>query len=148
MDGLSVMMVAGILALAAAAAGNYQGAGIGLLVTAAGAIELHGAGLVRAGEPRGMRWLVASQPYLLLVLLGYCILQLSNFDVALMKEAVTDQMREKIREAGYTVDQFLRMMYNLTYLMLALVTLIYQGGMTIYYLRRRAAVNAALQEPE
>ena len=144
MDGLSVMLIAGVLALAAAASGDYRGAAIGLLVAAAGAIELHGAGLVRAGERRGMQWVVASQPYLLLVLLGYCLLQLAHFDLSLLRAALTDEMRETIRQAGYTVDAFLRLVYRLTYLTLAFTTVIYQGGMTVYYLRRRGAVEAAL----
>jgi hypothetical protein len=148
LDGLSVLAIAGILALAAAAGGDYAGAAIGLLVAAAGAIELHGAGLVRAGETRGMNWVVASQPYLLAVLLGYCALRLTNFDMTMLQGALTDEMRETIREAGYRVDQFLRLVYNLTYGTLAVATLIYQGGMTIYYLRRRAAVEAALEEGE
>lgn len=147
-DGLSVLLIASVLALAAAASGDYRGAAIGLLVAAAGAIELHGAGLVRAGERRGMQWLVASQPYLLLVLLGYCLLRLTNFDISLLRTAMTDDMRETIRQAGYTVDAFLRLVYRLTYLTLAFTTVIYQGGMTIYYLRRRGAVEAALEETD
>jgi hypothetical protein len=39
---------------------------------------------------------------------------------------------------------FLRMVY----IGVALVTLLYQGGMTIYYLRRRAVVAAALLEDD
>jgi hypothetical protein len=147
-DGLSVLAVAGILALAAAAAGDYAGAAIGLLVAAAGAIELHGAGLVRAGETRGMKWVLASQPYLLAILLAYCVLRLTNFDATLLRAAMTDEMRDTIQQAGYGVDEFLRLVYNLTYGTLAIATLIYQGGMTLYYLRRRAAVEAALEEAE
>lgn len=148
LDGMSVLAIAGILALASAAGGDYMGAAIGLLVAAAGAIELHGAGLVRAGETRGMKWVVASQPYLLVVLLGYCVLRLTNFDLSMLQAAMTDEMRETIRQAGYRVDQFLRMVYNLTYGTLAFATLLYQGGMTIYYWRRRGAVETALEGEE
>ncbi|HWA88370.1 MAG TPA: hypothetical protein VG710_19235 [Opitutus sp.] len=154
-DGLSVLLIAGVLALAAAAAGDYAGAAIGLLVAAAGAIELHGAGLVRAGERRGMQWLVASQPYLLLVLLGYCLLWLTNVDQALLRLMKNlfhfvygSNFRGMLAEAGYEEPRFYRMIYRLVFLSLAFTTVIYQGGMTVYYLRRRGAVKAALGEAE
>jgi len=82
------------------------------------------------------------------VLLGYCVLRLTNYDAAMLRVALTDEMRETIRQAGYGVDQFLRLGYNLTYGTLALATLVYQGGMTIYYLRRGAVVRAALEAEE
>lgn len=143
-DGTSVLAVAGLLALLAASMGDYLGAATGLLVAAAGAIELHGVGLLRAGDGRGMNWLVASQPYLLAMIGGYCAYRLGSYDPALLRAAMNDEMRATIAQAGYAEDGFLRTVHTLTYTVLALATLAYQGGMTIYYWRRRAAVVAAL----
>lgn len=145
LDGMSVLAVAGLLALVAASMGDYGGAAVGLLVAAAGAIELHGVALLRAGEARGTNWLVASQPYLLAVMLGYCAVRLTSYDATLLRAAMTDELRAAIAQAGYREEQFLRTVYTLTYAVVAGTTLIYQGGMTVYYLRRRAAVIAALE---
>lgn len=143
-DGITVLAIAGFLALASASTGDFVGAGIGLLVAAAGAIELHGAGLLRAGDPRGMNWLLASQPYLLVILLGYCGLRLMSFDPAALRQALTTEMRESIAQAGYREDEFIRVVYRLTYGLLAAGALLFQGGMALYYWRRRAAVSAAV----
>ena len=144
-DGWSVLGVAGLLALASAAAGDYWGAGVGLIVAAAGAIELHGAALLRAGEVRGMNWLMASQPYLLTMVIGYCAVRLWNFDPSLLRAAMTDELRASLAQAGYGEEHFLRLVYATTYVALAVGTLIFQGGMTVYYYRRRAAVVAAIE---
>jgi len=69
-DGLSVLIVAGGFALLSAASKDISGAVIGLLIAAAGAIELHGVALLRVGRD-GMRWLVSSQLYLMAVILAY-----------------------------------------------------------------------------
>lgn len=146
-DGFSVLAVAGVLALASAAAGDWVGTGIGLLVAAAGAIELHGVGLLRAGESRGMNWLIASQPYLLAMVLGYCAVRLGSYDATLLRAAVTSEMRASLAEAGYTEESFLRFVYFSTYTVLAVGTLLFQGWMTFYYWRRRTAVAAAIEGP-
>lgn len=144
-DGLSVLAIAGILALASASMGDWQGAAIGLLVAAAGAIELHGVGLLRAGDGRGMNWLVASQPYLLAMILVYCGLRWLSYDPALLRAALTSEMRAAIAQNGWTEEAFLRMVYMATYAVLAAGTALYQGGMTLYYLRRRSAVRTAVE---
>jgi uncharacterized protein (TIGR04145 family) len=144
-NGLSVLAVTGMITLAVASTGNYVGAGIGLAIAASGALELHGAGLLKAGNPRGMQWLIVSQPYLLVVILGYCALRLFHFDPAPLQAAMTDELRTAIAQAGYEEDVFLRNVYVATYVIFALVTFIYQGLMTLYYVRRRAAVTQALE---
>jgi hypothetical protein len=118
---------------------------IGLLVAAAGAIELHGAGLLRAGEMRGVNWLVSGQIFLMLVVIAYCALRLANVDLTLLREAMTPDLRAMLAEAGYTEDQFLRLTYRLTYEIVTVLTLVYQGGMAFYYHRRRLAVAQALE---
>ena len=147
-DGLCVLVVAGMLALGAASVGDYQGAAIGLLVAAAGAIELHGVGLLRAGAARGMNWLIASQPDLFAVLIGYCAWRLAAPDYETIREALTSEMRATIAAAGRDEEEFIRFGYRLTYVLLGVVTLFYQGAMTIYYLRRKASVVRAIEESD
>lgn len=147
-DGLSVLGVAGAFALVSAASRDVSGAIIGLLVAAAGAIELHGVTLLRAGRGRGMGWLISSQLYLMAILLAYAAIRLARPDISTIRAVVTVELAEQIRQAGMSVDEFLLEFLRLVYVGVAAVTLLYQGGMTIYYVRRRAAVAAALHEDE
>lgn len=143
-DGLSVVAVAGSLALVAAIVGDRVGAVVGLLVAGAGAIELHGDSLLAHGDKRGIDWLVRSQLVLLTAILGYCALRLTHPDLTPLRRAVTDDMKEQLDMIGWSVDQFLQLVYRLTYVCVAFVTTLYQGGMAIYYWRQRRAVHEAL----
>jgi hypothetical protein len=147
-DGMSVLGVAGAFALISAASRDISGAVIGLLVAAAGAIELHGVTLLRAGRPGGMRWLVSSQAYLLATMLGYAGLRLLNPDITSIRPIVNAELAEQIQQAGMGVDQFLFEFLRLVYVAVAVASVLYQGGMIVYYARRRTAVEIALQEME
>jgi hypothetical protein len=145
-DGISVLAVAGAGALISAAMSNVTGSVIGLIVAGAGAIELHGAGMLRVGDGRGMRWLVSSQVYLMTAVMGYVASRLLNPDIGPLHMLVTSELADQIQQAGMTVDQYLLEVLRLVYVSFAVVTFVYQGGMIVYYLRRRAAVATALQE--
>jgi hypothetical protein len=158
-DGISVLGFAGLCALISAAMGDVAEAVVGLVVAAAGAIELHGASLLRMGNFQGMRWLVSSQAYLMSAILGYAALKLQHPDVALLHKVMTQyaatagqdamaQLNAQLQEQGMTMDQALVGFLTLIYLALAAVTIVYQGGMIVYYMRRREAVAAALEEEE
>lgn len=150
-DGMSVLVVAGGFALLSAASRDVSGALIGVIIAGAGAMELHGAGLLRAGQ-NGMRWLVSSQLFLMGTILIYAGFRILRPDVAWMLPYVTGEAAEPILQAaqqqGLTVEQLLVGAMSMFYVLVALVTLLYQGGMTIYYLRRRKVVELALQDPE
>ncbi len=147
LDGTIVLALAGAFALASAAGGNRLEVLIGVLVAGAGALELHGAGLLRTGEVRGISWLVASQLYLLTAVLGYVALRLVSFDPSLINLIMTETLRQKYLDAGLShaqIDQVVEWSYYLTYAILGVLTFLYQGGMAIYYFRRRDAVARAL----
>jgi hypothetical protein len=145
MDGLSVLVLGGVFAVMAAARGDAPFAILGLLGAAAGAMELHGAGLLREGEPRGMNWLVASQPFLLLVLLAYCVVRLTHFEVPPLPDRIREALLVSAEQLKMSLEEYLAMVNRLTAQLVAIVTTIYQGSMTIYYLRRRQAVVQALK---
>ena len=144
LDGTSVLVLGALFAVLAAAGGDARFAIVGLLAAGAGAIELHGAGLLREGEPRGMRWLLASQPFLLLVIYAYCVLRLTHFEMP----PIPDRFREAIdltaRQLGLSTEEYFRMVNRLTAQIVAGFATVYQGWMIVYYLRRRDAVARAL----
>lgn len=152
LDGLSVLGVAGFFALLAASAGDLRGAILGIVIAGTGAGELHGAALLRHGEPRGVDWLVGSQLSLLGALLGYCAWRLTHVDLeplrvafqTMLQSPTMQEMWAANQQAGMTEEKFLRQTHTLTYASLGIATLIYQGGMSLYYQRRRAAVTQAL----
>lgn len=154
LDGLSVLGVAGLFALLAGSVGDLRGALIGLAIAATGAGELHGVAVLRHGEARGINWLVGSQLALLAGMLSYCAFRLTYVDLeplrlafqTMLRSPAMQQMWEANQQAGMTEAKFLQQTHTLTYTSLALATLIYQGGMSLYYLRRRDAVTRALAE--
>lgn len=143
-DGWSMLIVAALFALLAALSGDRIGAAVGVLIAGVGLLELHGVTLLRHSDPRGLRWLVGSQFALMACVLGYCALRLAYPELTHLRAAVTDEMKTQLEVIGWSVDQFLVLVYRLTYYAVALATVLYQGGMALYYLRRRAAVTLAL----
>ena len=146
LDGTSVLVIAGVFALISALAGDGLGAVVGLLVAGAGAVELHGATLIEHGESRGLDWLVGSQVFLLATVVGYCALRLYHPAMEPLQAAMTDEMKSSLETAGWTADAFVQFVYRTTYVAVAIVTFVYQGGMALYYVRRREAVTRALAE--
>jgi len=146
-DGLGVLILSSFFAVMSALAHDIPFVIVGLLGAGAGAVELHGVALLKRYEPRGMNWIVGSQPFLLVVILGYCVLRLAHYEVP----AVPDRLREMVtlgaQQWNLSVDEYFRMVNRLTAQIVAGVACLYQGGMTFYYWRRKAAVQQALAEP-
>jgi hypothetical protein len=143
-DALSVLIVAGGFGLLSAAFGDFSGALVGFVIAATGAIELRGASLLRASRLEGMRWLVGSQVYLMATILGYVVYRLAN----LAHDPLLQAVNKALLESGADLEMMpidVRQLLKAVYAIVAVVTLLYQGGMSVYYLRRRAAVAAALQ---
>lgn len=143
-DGTGALVLGGLFALTAAAGRHFPFTAIGLLASGAGAIELHGTALLRRGEPRGMNWLIASQPFMLVVILSYCALRLWLGDVATAPEQFQALFAASAAQWGMTMEDYLQTLNRITALVVAVVAFGFQGGMTFYYWRRRAPVRQAL----
>ena len=143
-DGMGALLLGGLFALSAAMSGDVAFATIGLLAAGAGAVELHGTELLKQGEVRGMNWLVASQPFLLLVVFSYCALRLWLVEVPPIPESFQGIFAASAQQWGLTVAEYQLALNRLTALGVATVALGFQGWMMIYYLRRRAPVARAL----
>ena len=144
LDGTTVLILGGLFAIMAASGGDSRFAIIGLLGAGAGALELHGAGLLRQGESRGTRWLIASQPFLLLVILAYCVLRVTHFEMPPIPERFRETLELNASQLGMTLEGYFRFVNRISALVLAAVATCYQGWMMIYYLRRRRPIARAL----
>ncbi len=145
LDGLSIVIVAGGFGLISAACGDWSGAGVGLLIAAAGAFELRGVSLLRGARIAGLRWLVGSQVYLLTMILGYVAFRLAN----LPRDPLVRLLKQAFALSGFDMEMLpveLPQLVKTVYVAVAAVTILYQGGMILYYLARRRVVAEALRE--
>ena len=146
LDGSTILIISGAFALLHAMGGDVSGAMVGLLVAGAGAIELHGVGQLHEGEPRGMDWLVASQLVLLFSILAYCAVKLAQVDIPPVPDALAPMIDASAERLDMTRDEYLRFIQRLSIQIVAGISILYQGGMALYYHRRRLQVRKALQE--
>ena len=145
-DGLGIVVFAALYALMTAMAGNPTAAVLGLLAAGAGAVELHGASLLRHGEPRGITWLIGSQPFLWCVVAAYCVFRWTHFVIPPTPDAMRPMIELSAQQWGMTVEEYFRFVNRITCVALLVASLAYQGGMMIYYFRRRHAIARALGE--
>jgi hypothetical protein len=147
LDGWSVAIFAGGCGLASLVFGDPVGFSVGLFVALGGALEVRGHHLLKHGHADGMRWLVRSQLVVLGTIWVYAARQLLSFDLSIVREMATPDMRTALSEPGLTLDDILPLVRRASYLLwgsVMAVTLIYQGGLALYYRRRTAAVVQAL----
>lgn len=150
-DGRLVLWLSGLFAIFAAAGHDGIGAAAGCAAAGAGAIELHGCGLLRQEESRGVDWLIRGQLLLLATILIYAAMRLTHFDAESLRQRITPEIDDRISQVGMTRDQFLdacRTLYQIFYGLVGFVALVYQGTMARYYARRRAMIQQALQQHE
>jgi hypothetical protein len=150
LDGWSVAIFAGFCSLVSLAFGDPVGCSVGLLVALGGALEVRGHHLLKHGNADGMRWLVRSQLVVLGTIWAYAASRLLSFDTAIVQDIATPDMRASLNELGLTLEDILPLVRRAFYLLyggVMAVTLIYQGGLALYYRRRTAAVAQALSAP-
>lgn len=147
LEGGSVLAL-GVLSLMVSAVSFSP---VGLLVSAllagCGAAELHGAKLLRAGNGRGLDWLVRAELALMATVMAYAGLRLATTTPA----SIHKEMAEMALLGDLGMDQrqletTLLSTLRLTYAVVLLVTLLFQGGLALYYHRSRAAVAGALAQ--
>jgi len=147
LNGWSVAVVASLGTIATLLLGDLTGTLVGLLAIGSGVMEIRGHRLVARRQAEGMKWLVRSQLLLLGVLLAYCATRLGSFDAETAMANLTPDMEAVLKEAGLERADILplvRITYLATYGAVALTCLIYQGGMALYYSRKRDPVTQAL----
>jgi hypothetical protein len=97
-----------------------------------------------------MKLLVRSQTLLLSVILIYCVTRLGSFDADTAMGNMTPDMAASLKEIGLERGDILSMVrttFFVTYIAVAVVTVLYQGGMALYYRRKTALVTEALAAP-
>lgn len=149
-DGWSVIGVAALGTLLALALGDLSSLVVGLLILAAGIVELRGRGQLLRRNAAGMRLLVRAQLALLAVILVYCVSRLGSFDEGLVLDNLTPDLEAMLKENGLErgdIVPAVQMMFYAAYGTVALVTVLFQGGLALYYRSRTPRVTEALAAP-
>ena len=135
---------AGVFALLGAVNGDTLGAIVGLAVAGAGAIEYHGATMLGHRDPRGLRWLVASQVCLFAAIAVYCGIRLVHLELPPIPDELRPMLEANAAVAGISVEDFVAMAYRLTLKLVLALSVLYQGGLGLYYFTKRHAIAQAL----
>lgn len=147
LNGWSVVVFAAIGTLITLVIGDFSGMAIGVLIGVAGWMEIRGHKKLTRRDPEGMKLLVRSQLFLLAVILVYCAGRLGSFDDGTVMASLTPDMEALLKEAGINKTDILplvRTAFFAGYGGFALATLLYQGGMALYYRGKTLAVTEAL----
>lgn len=149
-DGWSIIAFAAFGTLLTLLFGDYAGLAVGILIAIAGAMEIRGRNKLKRRNPDGMKLLVRSQLFLLTVILVYCTSRLGSFDSESAMGNLTPDMEAMLKEAGLDKAEILPMVRTIFFVLyggVAIGTVIFQGGMTLYYRSKSAQITAAFTEP-
>ena len=137
----SVMVIAGGFTLLSVLGWSVAGIVVGAAVTGAGVIELHGQKALQTDPARARQWMVGSQVWLTTGVLGYCIWRLVSLDpddpFAVFGDAA--QLFQLVELMGLSRAQLSSLFiqaYYITYGLIAGLTLLFQGGLALYYWSR------------
>jgi hypothetical protein len=140
-NGLSVVIIAGLGTLFSL--GDWVGVGVGVAVFVGGWMELKGRKQLVHGDIAGVRTLVQSQWVVLGAIEIYCVMMLGFSQ----DHGVSQELRGAMMEMGVdmvALEPSLRLAFYATYAAVALVSIVYQGGMARYYARRVGVVQEAI----
>ncbi|MBI2517044.1 MAG: hypothetical protein HYV95_09020 [Opitutae bacterium] len=147
LNGWSITILSGLGTLVSLAFGDLVGAGLGLLATGAGAMEVRGHRRLKRGDAGGTRWLVRAELFLLAIIATYAAGRLLSFDAESVRESITPDQQAVLKEAGLEMADIIplvRTTFRVFYGALLLLTVLYQGGMTLYYRRKVPLIEEAL----
>jgi hypothetical protein len=148
-NGWSVVIFASGGVLLSLVFGDWSGTAVGLLVALGGVLEVQGHRQVARGDVAGMPRMIRGQWVVLGAILVYCVSRLGSFDAESALDNLTPGLRSELASSGVDVEEIIplvRATFYATYSAIALVTVIYQGGLARYYRRRRPVVEQALAD--
>lgn len=153
-DGRLLVVIAGTFAILAAMSRHAPPTIAGVIAAGWGATEIHGAGRLRHGDPRGLDWMIWSQIGLMLTVFVYAGWMMTHFDALETLNSLPPLARESLEEqfhlAGISLAEipaYLRHMATVMYSLVALLTFVFQGLMARFYHRARPAVDMVIFGP-
>jgi len=112
-----------------------------LILIASGTIELVGRRRLLRAELGATRMLMLNQLALFACVAIYCIVQLSTFSTQSIVTEITSMLDQDIESQGRLVH-YIRLVHYALYGSVLLASLASQGGLALYYARRRKQVES------
>jgi hypothetical protein len=138
----SVTLISGSFTLLSLLGWSVAGIVVGAAVTAAGLIELHGQKALQTDPARARTWMVGSQVWLLICVLSYCgwrLMMLDPADPFAVFGSEAGQLLQMVEIMGISAAELEHLFvqaYRLTYGLIAGLTVLFQGGLALYYRSR------------
>ena len=137
----SITLIAGSFTLLSLIGLSVPGVIVGAAVTAAGFMEMHGQKALQEDPGRARTWMVGSQVWLMACVLIYCGWRLLSLDPDNPFVVFGDagQVFQLVEALGipmkYLASLFIQAFY-ITYSLIAGLTILFQGGLALYYRSR------------
>ena len=133
-----VVAIASFFAVVSLGSLSVVGFLVGACVTLSGLLEIWGHRLLQKREPGARLWMTVSQVWLLICVLLYCWWRLHSLDPLDPFAGLlgVDHLLEFAEDMGTPRELVAAMfvqIYDLTYKLVALLTVIFQGGLGLYY---------------
>jgi len=149
MNAWSVTLLSGAFTVGSLIFWSPVGIVVGVAVVGAGLMELRGRGLLLRNASGAREWMALSQVWLLMTVLIYAAHRLWVFDwnapLSDMSMQETMQLTVLTGLHGELLGRFVAGVYGLIYGVVAVVTVVYQGGLALYYWLHAGGVHVSKQ---
>lgn len=158
MDGCCMTIFSGFCTSLSLWLGEWSGAGVGAVVMSCGITTLCSRKRLMRGDARGMVWLLRAQLVVLAIVFLYVMENLLGYDSAEVNQRLLDLQSNSslggilfslLEQYGISVsalEPILKPLYFAVYLLVMGGTLLFQGGLALFYKTRRGQVTAELAE--
>lgn len=146
-DGWSVVIVAGLCTVSSLVFFSWAGVLIGAPLTAAGIVELRGRSRLLRGQASGLGLLINAQLLILTLLVVYSVWNLLHYNEAALLARIPAHLHNQLSQAGLRIEDLRPMLkpgYFAVYLAVIAVSVLFQGGLALYYHSRKAAALSAM----
>ena len=138
LNAYSIVIISGTFGLLCLFMLDPVGIIVGAAVAAAGLMEIRGHRRLRSGSPGARNWMAGSQVWLVVCVLAYCAWRLAVFDPddPLAALGDTELLETTVSLAAFPqgmLEDLVTTVYTLTYKLVAGVSLLFQGGLALYY---------------
>ncbi len=153
-NGWGVAGFALLSALVALVRTDLVAVGWCMLAATSGQMELHGRSRLHGGHLGGVGWMIAAQFWLLGTIIFYVWLRWTEFDALAFWESLPapaqNEVTRQFTAAGLGEEErepFLAYLNAAICLSLVLTSLVYQGGLAIYYAAKSRTMRNEIASP-
>ena len=150
-NGWSIALFAGICTVASMFFEiTFLSLFVGLTITAAGFLELIGGQRLRDNKSHPFRLLCGSQVLFFVSLTVYCIIQTMTLDVYQLMESIPPAILQQVMDGAQadfvTIGIVFEFLLKVFYSAVILASLVYQGGIFVYYYTRIKYMNPKISD--